>query len=70
MPNKAVGDWISIDWTNYKSNFILIKMISENGHYKVFLLGDETGVVNCEIPSAKNGQFKHGVHVELLNFAA
>ena len=70
MPNKAVGDWISIDWTNSKSNFILIKVISSDGQKKVFLLGDETGVVNCEIPCAKNSQFKHGVHIELLNFAA
>jgi hypothetical protein len=70
MPNKAFGDWISIDWTNFKSNFILIKVISEDGQNKVFLLGDETGVVNCEIPCAKNGQFRQGVLIELLSFGA
>ena len=53
-----------------KVNCFIIKVISEDGQNKVFLLGDETGVVNCEIPCAKNGQIRQGVLAELVNFDA
>ena len=37
---------------------------------KIFLLGDETGVVNCEIPCAGNKEVKQGVFVYLQSFNA